>query len=424
MSDPARRSELVLIICFLAVIVCVPITQTWLEISHGERVQATDLFQQNLRPLMQTGLFHVFQHTGVKGMLGRDRWLFFRPDVRYLLEPDRLEPKVSEKDAFGLTWVQPSDETTRRESAIRTIVHFHNLLQARNIELLVMPVPGKPSIYPDKVTSRAENRLEDFRSPTLDVLAELKQQGIKTVDLFAAFRTAREESKADEHEMPLYLAQDTHWTPRGAKIAAQAVAREIRDLGWAPPENRRYQTSTVRVNRSGDILEMTQVPGMRQFFGVQEVECEQVRSSTGKLLIPSSSERAGMYKPPGAESPVLILGDSFCRIYQLPEPQTLGELPENSDGKPQDGSASSQEPSGSKRLLPGSAGFPSLLMRELKTPVDYIISDGGAATDVRKKLATNPEILEDKQVVVWEFVERDLALGREGWEEVPLPDSL
>ena len=60
----------------------------------------------------------------------------------------------------------------------------------------------------------------------------------------------------------------------------------------------------------------------------------------------------------------------------------------------------------------------------MKSPVDAIVSDGGAATDVRRKLSTNPEILEGKRVVVWEFVERDIALGAQGWEEVALPKKL
>jgi hypothetical protein len=118
---------------------------------------------------------------------------------------------------------------------------------------------------------------------------------------------------------------------------------------------------------------------------------------------------------------VLVLGDSFCRIYQLPEPPTLGELSAAADDSQQRAADPGSEQSGSKRLLPGSAGFLSLLMRELKAPVDYIVSDGGAATDVRKNLATNPEILEDKKVVLWEFVERDTGLGHAGWEEAPLP---
>jgi hypothetical protein len=77
-----------------------------------------------------------------------------------------------------------------------------------------------------------------------------------------------------------------------------------------------------------------------------------------------------------------------------------------------------------RRLLPGSAGFLSLLSRELQMPVDAIVSDGGASTDVRRKLSTHPEILEGKRLVVWQFVERDIALGRAGWEDVPLPVKL
>jgi hypothetical protein len=52
------------------------------------------------------------------------------------------------------------------------------------------------------------------------------------------------------------------------------------------------------------------------------------------------------------------------------------------------------------------------------------VSDGSASTDVRRKLSTNPEILEGKKVVVWEFVERDIALGGQGGEDVPLPTKL
>ena len=44
--------------------------------------------------------------------------------------------------------------------------------------------------------------------------------------------------------------------------------------------------------------------------------------------------------------------------------------------------------------------------------------------EVRLELDGLVEILEGKRVVVWEFVERDIALGAEGWEEVPLPRRL
>ena len=116
-----------------------------------------------------------------------------------------------------------------------------------------------------------------------------------------------------------------------------------------------------------------------------------------------------------------MLGDSFCRIYQEREPRSLGEVvgpSGNTSGE--DGRADKT----STRLLPGSAGFPSHLALSLRAPVDFIVSDGGASTDVRRTLATNPEILERKKVVVWEFVERDVQQGQAGWLDVALPASL
>lgn len=56
--------------------------------------------------------------------------------------------------------------------------------------------------------------------------------------------------------------------------------------------------------------------------------------------------------------------------------------------------------------------------------MDYIVSDGGASTDVRRKLSTNAEIMEGKKLVIWAFAERDIGLGKEGWKDVSLPPRL
>jgi hypothetical protein len=90
---------------------------------------------------------------------------------------------------------------------------------------------------------------------------------------------------------------------------------------------------------------------------------------------------------PGAD--VLVLGDSFLRVFEQDEP--------------------------------GSAGFVSHLAKELGRPVATLIADGGASTLVRQELFRRPTLLERKQVVIWEFVERDIRLGTEGWSIVPLP---
>jgi len=43
---------------------------------------------------------------------------------------------------------------------------------------------------------------------------------------------------------------------------------------------------------------------------------------------------------------------------------------------------------------------------------------------VAGNLSADPEILKGKRVVVGEFAERDIALGAQRWEEVPLPKTL
>ena len=172
------------------------------------------------------------------------------------------------------------------------------------------------------------------------------------------------------------------------------------------------------MKRYGDVLEMIQARGAPAGFAAEEVACEQVLDDTGGLLAASDSERPGTYRYPSAETSILVLGDSFCRIYQNREPPSLGEVV---GPRAEAESGGSREGKTSSRLLPGSAGFVSHLALSLRAPVDFMVSDGGASTDVRRSLSTNPEILEGKKVVVWEFVERDIQLGKAGWQDVALP---
>ena len=90
---------------------------------------------------------------------------------------------------------------------------------------------------------------------------------------------------------------------------------------------------------------------------------------------------------PDAE--ILVLGDSFLRIYEQDEPQ--------------------------------SAGLLAHLAYELRQPVASIVNDGGASTLVRQELFRRRRLLTKKKLVIWEFVERDIRFGAEGWQSVPLP---
>ena len=434
--QPARRAQLVLAIGFVGILAGVPVGQVGLELSRGRRVQFADLFRyapsernlrrfertleaewwgsRTVRPWTRAALVRLFDDLGARGLAGRDGWVFYRPGVRYLVEAGAAAPEGRRAGAGA--------SRGRREAAVAAIVRFGDQLRGRGLRLLVVPVPGKASVYPDRLTRRAAGRHAALRSPTEDVLAELGQCGVETVDLFALFRARREQADGGGE---LYLATDTHWTPAGAAVAAEAVARKLRQLGWAPEPKRTYRTRRVRVARRGDILEMLRAGGLAKPPPEQVVACEQVLDEAAGLMVPDGSGPAGAYanhhlKDTPLESTVLVLGDSFCRIYQTREPRSLGRVVAGAGAGPV---SRAGRRSGTKRLLPGSAGFCSLVARALGAPVDYIVSDGGAATDVRRRLCTNPAILDNKKVVVWQFAERELHLGADGWQDVPLPPS-
>ncbi|HZT31023.1 MAG TPA: hypothetical protein VFA33_14135 [Bryobacteraceae bacterium] len=366
-----RARQLVFLGWFLALIYGVPAYQSAAEILRGRapqflevftttptrpnlrafehRVEDASLVAQAVRPWMQDAWFALFRDAGEKVVTGREDWLFYEPDLRYLVEPG-----------------EPGEP-------FEAIVDFRDQLARQGIRLIVLAIPGKPSVYPDRLTSRvAAGRT--IRSSTLDLLAALRHSGIEAPDLFDFFAKLRREPASS----PWYLPQDTHWSAEGARRAAAAVARRIRDLGWIGPGPVRYTERPVTVRRTGDIARMIRVAAIERHYPLEEVSCRQVmRQDTGEP-----------YRD-AADSPVLVLGDSFLRMYETDEPRA--------------------------------AGFIAHLARELGRPLASVVNDGGASTLVRQELSRRPALLEGKKLVIWEFVERDIRFGTEGWQKVRLP---
>ena len=93
-----------------------------------------------------------------------------------------------------------------------------------------MPAPNKASVYPEKLAARAVDRAEPVNVMTRDVLARLREVGVEVFDLFDLYEQASQAPDAPAY----YLAQDSHWSPEGMRLAAEAVARRLVDLGWVP----------------------------------------------------------------------------------------------------------------------------------------------------------------------------------------------
>lgn len=184
------------------------------------------------------------------------------------------------------------------------IVDFRDQLAARGIRLVVMPVPNKESVYPDRLTSRAEVRRGVLAPRTQALLDRLRAANVEVIDLFKGFGEARQQT-GSAPQASLYLAQDTHWSPAGVDRAAKAVARRLLELGWVQPGQVDYSERSAPVPRLGDVLRMLQVPRIESRVTPETVPSVQVtRRDNGELCKDA----------PDAE--ILVLGDSFVRIYQ------------------------------------------------------------------------------------------------------------
>lgn len=376
--EQTKGACILMVSAFLALIAAEPVFQAVHNLRSGQPIAALEIFKRTptpehlrayedalseqsvianaARPWMQFWRYFIMNDAGRNGLIGRDGWLFYKPGVQFLVEP----------------W--PSREET--EDPIAAIVSFRDQLKLRGIELLILIAPGKESVYPMQLSLRADSLVNNHVTDFIDTLEEY---GIDTIYAGPA-APAQLNAPGTEPGGSAYLAQDTHWTPARAKSVAEVVAQYVLEKGWITRGTRKFDVKNISLDRYGDILRMAKSDPLLRSRAPERIECEQVVDHvTGKP-----------YKD-DANSPVLVLGDSFLRIFQSDEP--------------------------------ASAGFIAHLARTLSMPVASIVNDGGASTLVRQELRRKSDLLKGKKLVIWEFVERDLRFGTEGWKIIELPRS-
>ena len=222
-----RDPRWAMILMFLGIIASVPVVQALLEVRDDQGIRAFDVCGQaptaaNLRnyersletvnwagrlsrPWMQFAQFVWLKDGGEKAVLGLQGMVFLQAGAQYT--PSRPEP---------------ARQTNGTNDPVAAIVDFRDQLAAQGIRLLVMPVPNKDSIYPDRLTWRAQSARGVLAPRTQEVLDRLRAAKVEMVDLFKEFREARQQS-GSASDVPLYLAQDTHWSPSGVELAAKTV---------------------------------------------------------------------------------------------------------------------------------------------------------------------------------------------------------
>lgn len=184
-----------------------------------EQFYDKQLFLRDPSVELWANIQHAIFREGASGVvLGRDGWLFTNQE-----------------------YLQPRDLDGNLERQLELIDKVRAQLAQQGARLIVLPVPMKLDTYAAHSTYAPSPRIsglyEQFRQ-------RLSEHGIDAVDLRSAYLSAA----ADE---PLFLRNDTHWSPRGAELAARTLARQFPELiGETPYLTQAVSEKTV----TGDLL--------------------------------------------------------------------------------------------------------------------------------------------------------------------------
>jgi SGNH hydrolase-like domain, acetyltransferase AlgX len=311
------------------------------------------------------GKVQLLEKDNAAALAGVDGWLFLSADLRFLSAArfwgaDAVNVSRSPKPE----WADP----------IPAIVDFNHQLKDRGIQLLLVPVPPKPEIYPDKILPEVRvsgSDLTPFMSLFYD---ELRSQGVDVLDLaptFLAYRTKEQET--------VFCKTDTHWSGIGCVLAAQAIAEKIRAKVPELASRGDYTSDWVNLSIEGDLSGLlgAKIPKP----GLENVRVRSVASkATGSGIVPDPN------------SPVLLLGDSFTLVFY--------------------------------DFYATNAGLLDQLTVELGFAPDAIGTRGSGATPVRISLfrrgAKDPDFLSKKKIVIWCFASREFSEAAQGWQKLPV----
>ena len=297
---------------------------------------------------------------------GKDGWLFFVPELRSLtVGPFWGESTATVSRASNSEWADP----------LPAILDFNQQLSSAGVTLLFMPVPAKAAVYPEMAATNptdASVRYDLYARRFYDLL---EAQGISVIDLVPAFRTAR----AEEGDPPLYCRQDTHWSGRACELAAALIADRLRGQPWMEEVPKRaYGREKTQIEIEGDLYGYLNDPTLAK----ETLTLQQVLETTAEGPQPVQ---------PWRESPVLLLGDSHCLVFQA-----------------------------GQDMHAQGAGLADHLAAELGFPVDLVGVRGSGATPARITLLRRRDNLAGKRVVIWCFTARDFTEAFDGWRPLPV----
>lgn len=319
-----------------------------------------------LVPLTQPRVQSILCRLGAgneEAFVGNDGWLFYVPGIHYLTGPGFLSPaQLVTRARAGNEYAAPP-----QPDPVKAIRHFRDELRAFGVNLLVMPVPVKASIYPDKFSRGYGADTEPLQNVSFAAFKErLRADDILVFDIAESLMAFRDSGRR------AYLKTDTHWTWDAMAMTAARLGHLVDHPGIGTLDEAALQRTSV--TDLGDIATMLNLP-------------------EDQTLYPSETVSIRPHTMPDGDAEILLLGDSFANIY------SLADMGWGAD-----------------------AGLAEALAATIRRPVDTIIRNDAGAHATREMLATElargRNRLAGKKLVIWEFSARELSVG--DWKLIDL----
>ena len=193
-----------------------------------------------------------------------------------------------------------AEDLQRAGHPVTVLAEHTRALAQRGIRLVVVPIPKRLQVYPDRLPGLAPE--EDFAGadvPWERLVLALLEAGVEVIDLLPDFLAARHDDSGQD-DPRLYLDYDPHWTPRAAELAAERIAARILEAAGGATEGPdpelvvRRERGTFRV-----------VCPLREGRGDVPVWYRRVLTRDGRPSLAVDPE-----------SEILLLGDSYATLYR------------------------------------------------------------------------------------------------------------
>ncbi|MFZ2657894.1 MAG: hypothetical protein WAX69_23375 [Victivallales bacterium] len=330
---------------------------------YDEALERESVVIKALLPSVQQFFVSNFGLGNEKAYIGRDGWLFYRPDIDYVTGRPFLDWRELQLRKLSINSPQPDP----REA----ILKFAEQLKSRGIKLVLMPIPVKPMMEAEHFAEVNEKVLRcPIRNPSEEsFFNEMRTKGIQVFDCASMlFNRKKSESR------PQYLKTDTHWTPEAMDFVAGELSSMLVNDNLVVNGATAYFRKPAQISNLGDIAMMLKLPETQQIFHKETVTIQRVFQPDGT---PWRSE---------GDSDILFLGDSFINIFSLGQ-MGWGE----------------------------SSGLAEQLSFHLQRPVDTILRNDAGSYATRELLSSElkkgRDRLNGKKIVIWEFADRELACG-------------